>query len=232
MYRAQLVLGALLAFVCSEPLAAAQQSLPVLDFDALRVIGALTVEVKKGHATALSVIGDPHDLDSVAADVADRTLIIGMKPGRWGSEAKTHGPILLRITVPRLRSAEVVGAGTLNTEALQGVDVTIIMNGPGSINATQVRADHLEIIESGPGKLVASGTAAQLNVQVNGFGSADLTQLSAKDIKIGTIGGPAIQASATRSALINANGSGTISVTGHPACTVHNEGEGIATCGG
>ena len=244
MSRVPLALGALLANLTLAGTAhAAERTLSVPDFTTLEVHGAFNVEVHQDRRTSVTVIGDPHDLDSVSAevhsssaDIEARELFIDLKPDRWGSAATLHGPITIRILVPRLSSAWMLGSGEIHADHLRGSAGTgqagLKVSGSGLIKIDRIDADSVDAGVEGPGSMTVAGQAQQVSLWLDGSGSADFRGLAVKDLKLKVTGDASVKASASRAATIDASGSGNINVSGQAlACTVHNEGAGIVKCG-
>ncbi len=215
----------------SGPLSAAERTVSVTDFDRVAVSGALRVVVRPSSITAVRVSGDSHDLDTIRATVNSQTLRITTTAFGWGSSKRARGPIIVFVTTPRLRAAELNGSGTLEIAEMSAPRMELSLIGSGVMHVEQIKTEALTGQLTGSGQMTLTGQAAQANLSARGSGVLDGAALDTRDIKLTAEGATNLTAKASRSALVEAVGSSNVTVAGHPACTVHNSGASNVTCG-
>jgi len=210
---------------------AADRTLSITDFDRIRATGTMTVIVTKSYAASVRMSGDQHDLDTIETHVSAQTLVIGVAHFGWGSSAVARGPLTVYVSTPRLRAATLVGSGRMVIDQLGAPRVDLALVGAGEMNISEIAAENLTLSVSGSGRLTAAGKAAQAQLSAQGSATLEAESLVVQDAKISAFGAATIGATASRSADITAAGSGTVNVSGHPACVVHNAGAGEVICG-
>ncbi|HZV57200.1 MAG TPA: DUF2807 domain-containing protein, partial [Sphingobium sp.] len=77
-----------------------------------------------------------------------------------------------------------------------------------------------------------AGRTSRLALRNSGSGAIEAATLTAADLEVTAEGTGTIRALATRAARVTAIGPTTVTVDGHPACTVRHAGSGTVLCGG
>jgi hypothetical protein len=188
-----LAAAAVLTYAAAGSAAAAEgRVVPAAPFDRIRTEGAFVTRVTVGGTQHVGLSGDPDDVAAVTVTVADRTLIVGTKPGIHVSGRA----IDLTITVPALRAFENAGAGTVTIDGLDGT---------------------VELRNDGAAKIVASGRADRLTIANAGLGAIDASRVIARDATVEDDGVGNISVHASGSLDLTINGVGSISYAGSPA---------------
>lgn len=209
----------------------ADRVLSVTDFDRIEATGAMTVIVTRSNMTTAVISGDRHDLETVDVSVHGRTLRIGPAHFGWGSSTVAHGPLTVRITVPRLSFVGYTGSGQISIDQLRGADVNAWLSGSGTMDIGKIDVERLTLAVTGSGRVTAAGHAAQAKLQAIGSAVLAADALIIDDATLSAYGAAQISVDARRQADVTATGAASISVAGSPACKMHNTGAGMIRCG-
>ncbi len=165
--------------------------------------GVGTLNIAQTGTESLMVSADDNVLPLLTSSVSGSTLTLGVKPG---NSINPKRPIIYTLTVKRLTSVELSGAGV--------------------INAVGITTDALSVTLSGAGNMTVTGSARAQTVIASGVGS-----YSAKDFQTATTqvtssgaGNAVVSASQTLSAVIS--GAGSVTYYGSPQVTQVISGAG------
>jgi Putative auto-transporter adhesin, head GIN domain len=170
---------------------AATQTRSVASFTRIDLAGSNNVTVVVGGPQSVVVHADSNLIDHVTTRVVAGTLIIGTT-----GSFTTRTSISVEISAPSLAALNLSGSGQLTAG---GIDVP-----------------KLTVMLSGSGGLYARGTAAQLDVTLEGSGQAQLGQLMAHDVHAVVSGSGLIRVTATGRLNAAVPGEGTIIYSGNP----------------
>lgn len=226
--RALIAVGAL----ASVPAVAAERTLIVNDFDRLRVEGGFRVEVTAGRTTSAQISGTPAAVAATIVDVQGRTLSVRRERVNWtGSSSQASAPATVRITVPALTWVGTSGAATVVIDRMTGMRVSLSLEGTGKLSVAKLTADKLDVAVVGSGAVQLAGKAAGMTAVLRGAVALDAAKLNVADLKLTSENAGTATVAASRSADINATGSGSVIILERPACTVRNIGSGSVICG-
>jgi hypothetical protein len=228
---------AALALSCGIALAsgaaqAATRTYIVTDFDSVRVEAPIAVAVQTRRGVTARAEGDADLLERIDLSVSSRVLTVRLKRSPFEGNRDEGAAARLFLTVPALRSAQLSGSGTLAIEGFAAQNARIVAAGSGMLSAAGVNGDTLSVLQQGSGAVRLSGKAGKATIQLSGSGSIDTGALTAPDIEVTAEGAGSVKALATRSAKIVAIGPASVTVDGHPACTVRHAGSGPVICAG
>ncbi|CAM3125767.1 hypothetical protein SPAN111604_05055 [Sphingomonas antarctica] len=221
MFRICLVL-----LMLAAPVAAAERTLTITDFDGVRVEGPFIVAVTTARGTSGRITGDTRALDHVRVDVEGGTAVI-----RATEDANDARPARVTLVTRTLARAALAGPGTLTIDRMTGPETRVTLDGSGRISVGAVASDQLTAIAAGTGTLTLAGTARNGTLETRGSGTLDATRLTIADAKITLDGSGTLTASASRDAAVSAKGTGSATVYGRMACTVKREGSASVLCG-
>jgi hypothetical protein len=224
---------ALLAFAAAAPVGAADRSYSVTDFDRVQVDGPYRVTLTTGRSSAARAQGSVQALDQVSVDVQGGTLRVSRNRSALGSyPAADPGPVAIALTTRDLRSAAVVGSGSLDIDRAKGLRVDVSVSGSGRLNVGAVEADTLVVGLLGSGRITLAGRTKQLKAAVQGSGDLAATGLTADEAQIGSDTAGNVVVAVARTAKVTSAGAGDVEIIGSPACTVTSKGSGRVICGG
>jgi hypothetical protein len=223
---------ALLAFAAALPAAAAERTYSVADFDKVQVDGPYRVTLTTGRSSGARAEGSAEALDHVSIDVQGATLRVRRNRSAWGSyPGSDAGPVAVILTTRDLRSAAVVGSGSLDIDRARGLRVDLSVSGSGRLIVAAVEADNLVVGLLGGGRITLAGRTRQLRATVQGSGDLAAADLSAEDAQIASDTAGSVAVAVARTAKVTATGAGDVEILGSPACTVQAKGSGRVACG-
>lgn len=211
---------------------AAEKRFGLTSFEAIEVNADVVVEVVTRAPVGAVASGSPDALDRLTVEARDGRLVVGQKIYA-GDENRRQplGPLTLRINAANLRSATLVGAGSLQIDKLKGTRVTIGLRGPGRLIVGAVTSDRLAVAMVGNGTMTLGGAAKTAQMSLSGAGVVDAGALTVDELITDSEGTGDHVFSAVKSAAITTRGVGSTVVLGKPVCTVRNAGTGTVRCG-
>lgn len=216
----------------AAPASAAERTYSITDFDRVTVEGPYVVRLVTGRPTAARASGPQASIDRVIIDTQGQTLRIRPNRSAWGGNpGAQQGVLEITLSTRSLRSARVIGPGRLDIEGVEGLRVDLGLEGSGRLAATGVAADNLSLGLLGSGRIEVSGRARSVRADVQGSGDLAASALAAEDVIATTSTTGTVALAAGRTARINANGLGEVTVSGRPSCNVQGLGAGMVRCG-
>ncbi|HEX8583695.1 MAG TPA: head GIN domain-containing protein [Allosphingosinicella sp.] len=232
MVLAMRIMPFFLMLAAAAPAAAADRVYSVTDFDRVQVDGPYDVTLSTGGTTKAVATGDQAAVDRVLVDVQGRTLRIRPNPSAWGSARNASaGPVRFNLSARSLRSASVVGAGSLAIDRVRGLRVDLGVSGNGRLSVGSVEADTLGLALVGSGTLQMGGKAKIVRATISGTGDFDGEALQTDDLELSASTSGSVAITAIRKARVTALGRGDVEVLGTPACTVTGPAAGQVRCG-
>ena len=199
-------------------------------FERVRVEGPFDVTVVAGASPGAKAEGSARALDRVNVRVDGRTLVVGPGVNGWGGYPGARDAVpQVRVTVPSLSGATLLGGGRLTIDRMTGQRVDLAVSGAGTLTIAEVRADRLQAILVGTGALTVAGRALQARFQSNGAGTIDAAAFDVGALDVTAQGSGESHYTARNTAQVFAEGQGTVAVAGTASCTVR--GSAPVTCG-
>lgn len=214
--------------------AASGRSYVVTDFDRIRVDGPFDVQVTTRVSPSARAEGPGEASDVLDIRVEGRTLVVRASAGRW-AEAAPRGGIrapVIRVGVPMLRAAGVVGGGRLTiTGAMRAQQIDLQMTGSGSLAAAGLDADALTATVLGSGTMTLGGRAGRARLLTSGPGGIAAAALRSDALTVRLDGSGTIAATARYTADATSTGLGSVTIYGKPTCRVSSAATGPIRCG-
>ncbi len=210
---------------------AAERTFSLADFQRIRVVGPFRVEVIADRLTTARGKGSNDALDRVRLDVQGQTLFVRLDRTNFGGAEDKGPPAVITIRAPALKEATLAGSGSLSLNGMKGLRVAVVVEGSGSLSVTNVQADRMDIGVVGTGTVTLAGKARNAIVTGRGAGSVKGSALSVADLAVTWESAGDAELAAVRTAKVTSTGTGNVLVSGKPACTVSNGGNGQVTCG-
>ena len=216
----------------ATPVAAAERGYSVVGFDKIKLEGPFTVIVGTGRSGSARASGSSAAIERISVTVQSGTLVIKPYKSGWGGwPGADAGPVTVRVTTPTLISAALTGSGQLNIDKIRAARLGLFLAGSGQLTVGSVMSDRLTLVQSGSGEVSVAGTSLLADISMNGSGSLKTDTLSIGDLKLVARSSGTVVIAARRSAKVDASGSGSVKVTGNPACSGSNVGSGTVECG-
>ena len=168
-----------------------QQNRNVGEFRAVHTMGSENVEVRFGPSTSVVIAADDNILPLLTSRVVDGTLKIESR-----GSYRTHTPIRVWITTPRLDE--------------------FTSQGSGNVVIRDVSSPHLKLTLQGSGDIQANGRTGELDLALLGSGRARLADLSATDVSAGVFGSGEAIVRASGKLDAQMFGSGVVRYVGNP----------------
>ena len=141
-----------------------------------------------------------------------------------------RGHLAVAVTAPRLVGVKGTGTGTITVDRVAGPAFDADMAGTGALHLPAVAVGRLRVAMSGTGAAQLAGHADHIDLASSGTGSIDAAGLASKGGRIDTSGTGRVAAQADGPVDVRASGIGSVTVAGHPACTIHKSGMGSVRC--
>ncbi|GLR48317.1 GIN domain-containing protein [Sphingomonas astaxanthinifaciens] len=220
---------ALFLLAASTPLSAAglPRTFTVTSFDRIRMEAPYAVTLTTGRAPSARAEGSPQALDAIDLRVEGTTLILRQRSG-FGSDG-SGSPVRIMLSTPSLRTALMVGAGSLAIDRMDGLSVDLAMQGSGVLSVGRIAADKVNAAAQGSGKLSLAGTAKMASYLNRGTASLAADALAADEVVLSADGAGDAAIQARREAKITAAGPVQVRVSGEPACIVKAIGSAMVS---
>ena len=227
----RLPLALVMGLAAVTPAAAADRTYSVTGFEQVRLQGPYKVRLVTGVAPYARASGTTAALDGIAIEVSGQILTVRRNPvAAGGFSGQPAGPVEIEIGAHDLRSALVVGSGSLDINAVRGMTFSLTVEGAGAARVGDIAVDQVKLWIAGAGSATLSGSAKSATFLVRGTSSLDASGLEVRDAVIGSEGPAIIRANVSNAAKISATGVSQIMLDGAPACTV--KASGSATVSG
>lgn len=223
---------ALLAFAAAAPAGAAERRYSVTDFDRVQVDGPYRVTLKTGLASHARAEGSQQALDHLSVEVQGGILRVRRNRSAWGGyPGEGAGPVTVELTTRDLRTAAVVGSGSLEVDKVRGLRVDLSVSGNGRLSVGAVESDNLLVGLLGGGRIALAGRTKQLRATVQGSGDLAASGLRADDAQITSDTAGNVAVAVARTAKVTATGPGDVEIIGSPTCNLEAKGSGQILCG-
>ncbi len=191
----------------------------VAPFSAIELAGPYEVVVRAQGRQALTLSGEPKQLDGIETFVRGDTLVVRPveRNGFHFSWGKRRAPVVIHITASQLKSLAMSGSGDVELAQLAGERFSLKVDGPGDLQAAgavreltvrasgsgdldlhRLKAANVDLDMSGPGDVRLSGVGNLLTASVSGSGDleADELRLARLDARMRGPGGMKLSGSA------------------------------------
>lgn len=207
------------------------RSFGVQGFDRVSLRGSDNVVVKVGAAESVNATGPQNILDKLKVEVVDGELRVGREKSAWNISWGDHDPVVITVTLPRIRGASVAGSGDMKVDTVQIASFSGSVAGSGNLSVGSLQADSASFDIAGSGDASVAGAAKSVDISIAGSGDLDAKGLKADRAKISIAGSGDVSAQVTGDADVSIVGSGDVVLSGHPRCKISKMGSGEVTCG-
>jgi hypothetical protein len=215
---------ALFAIATTTPLSAAPlpRNFSVGSFDRVRVEAPFAVTLATGRAPFARAEGPAAALDLIDLRVEGRTLIVRQRSG-WNGRGMGV-PVRISLGTPDIRSAYLLGSGSLAIDRLRGLSVEVSVAGPGSLSVGEVAADRLSAGIQGSGGLTLAGKVKSATFALRGSPTISAAGLQADELTLAAEGTGEVATAARSRATVTAAGTVQVRLSGAPACILKVSG--------
>ena len=210
---------------------AATRSFAASGFDRVELRGSDNVVVRVGAAESVTATGPEKELERLKVEVVDGALRVG-REGKWSMGWATgREPVVITVTVPKLRGASVAGSGDMKVDRVQTPSFNGAIAGSGNLEIGMLQSDAASIKIAGSGDAAISGETKSLEISIAGSGNLAAPGLKAEHAKIKIAGSGDVRAYVSGDADVSIVGSGDVELAGNPRCRVSKMGAGDVRCG-
>ena len=222
---------------CTE--ARSESGGPVIDrdyqvagFDRIAVASSYDTNVRTGAAPSIHARGNQKAIENLEVSVEDGVLVIkSKKKMNFGWSSGHNGKVVLTVTVPSLRGADLAGSGDINVDKVAGDSFTGSIAGSGNLKVDHVEVAKLKLDIAGSGNATAGGGRAKsAEYGIAGSGGIDAKGVAVDTASVSIAGSGDVDAQASNTASVSIMGSGNVEMTGGAKCTVSKAGSGQARC--
>lgn len=226
-----MILLSLALLALPQAAAPAERRYAVTDFDRVLVEGPVAVELVTGRPSSAAAYGAQNALDRVTVDVQGTTLRVRPNRSAWGAAAQgRQAPVRVRLATRSLRSARVLGSGSLTLTGARALGLDLGVDGAGQLEASGLTVDTLSLSLSGNGRMDLAGTAAQVRARLQGSGAIDAEALRARGLQLYSDGSGRVAMTVHGPATVAASGLGKVDLSGRPSCTLTGPGAAQVRC--
>ncbi len=206
--KPQLILLALLTLSISG---FAQGNKRILsDFNAIKINGNTSINYSLGNENSVSVEPAELSIDNIVTDIEDGTLSISCKKGFDASKAK------ILITSKNLEQIKAKGASRFFSETAVALAKLKIKAEGASLIQMNLKVEDLTIISEVASSIDIKGSAAKMNVELEGASSLNALNLIANDATINVSGASKANVNVKNELNGKVNGLGNISFKDEP----------------
>lgn len=222
-----------LLLLVAAPAQAAERVWNIASFERVRVDGPFEVRIATGTSPrARASAPDPALLDRLRLNVESGTLSLRLDRGT--GDRAGHGsdavPVFT-LSTTALRGVTLLSGAKVSVTRMTGARVDLGVTGTGELSVGEANADQVNATVIGSGAIHIAGRAGKARLVTNGPGLIDAAALSAGELFVSMDGTGETRAAARYAAEIASTGSGRVSVSGNPKCTVRAAAGGPVTCG-
>jgi len=226
------LLASMAAFLAATAAHGGDRRYAISDFDRVIVEGPYAVTLTVGGPSSAVGRGSPQAMEAVTVEVQGTTLKVRRNRSAWGgTPGRAPEPATIILTTRNLRSARVIGTGSLDVSGARGLRVDLSLEGSGRLRAGALAVDALNVALRGAGVLELAGDAKVVTADLQGAGSLNASALTTETATIVAATAGDVSLSARRSAKVTANGLGVIVIGGTPACTIAGQAAAQVSCG-
>jgi len=228
LYAGALVTGGMIAWGVNRPTVVgsgttANEERDIPDVTEVSVSGDANVTIVRGEFASVSVTADDNILPHLKTDTDGRTLRIGPNSGVC---LRPKSKPEYRVTLPKLTSLSVSGAGHATVDKPIGDEMKVTLSGAGTVTLLDVTYQSLSVTTSGAGKVVATGAAPRTQFKLSGAGTIDAARLRSTfaDVQVSGAGQASVWATVDLKARVS--GAGGVKYKGSPGVEQKVSGAG------
>ena len=187
------------------------------EFSEIEVGGPFQVLVRQGSGCKAEAAGRPDDLDDVRLEVRGDRLIIRSRRtnGLFSAFSSHHNPILVTVTLPRLRRLQLSAASQADVSGFRDEDLRVDASSAASARLN-VNVPRLEVDLSSAAHAELSGTATELAVDGSSASSLDALGLRATKASLDLSSGSEAKVHATDELKVDLSSGSQVRYAGRP----------------
>jgi hypothetical protein len=152
-----------------------EREVSLTSFSGVELDGSFDVSIDQGVNQRVLVVGNENIIEKVELIVSDGVVHLSLEPGSY-----LNYDLEVRITVPDIESAVLLGSGDIRIGTFVGLDdLRIELDGSGDIVTNEESVlestTNMNVVLDGSGDIDLKVKAAELNAALQGSGDIDLT---------------------------------------------------------
>lgn len=201
--------------------------LDLRDFSQLEISGKFDVRVLQDNHYAVELNGPEHEKQQYDVRRTGETLVIDYNRSEnfsweeWEAKGLSLEEIEITITMPSLEKIDAIGLGTITLDDINSDDIEIDVRGPVSVKG-RIEAGDLVIKLTGKSEADLSGTAENLNAQVEFASKLRAYNLRTEDAFIEATGGSSAKVHVTGNLEMEEGIASDIDYRGNPSSVRHH----------
>lgn len=200
-----------------------EETRPVSGFDTVILKGIGNIYVEQGASEALRIEAEDNLIEHMEIEVIGDRLEIGFKNL---INIRSTRPINFYVTMVEIQSIQLLGSGNIQTGALVGEEIQLVLAGSGNITMDDVQAEILRTDLPGSGNIRVSGAVHRQEVRLLGSGDYDGQDLRSAEADISIAGSGNVSLDVSERLDITIAGSGTVRYRGDPQINQNILGSG------
>jgi hypothetical protein len=187
------------------------------EFSEIEVSGAFRVTVRQGDTYKAEAAGSPDDLNDVRLDIRGNRLVVRNRGGSgFLSVFGNHrNPVLVTVTMPRLRSLELSAACQADVSGFHDDELRLDASSASSARLN-VNVPHLEVDLSSAAHAELIGSATKLSVDGSSASSLEALNLRATQASVDLSSGSEAKVHATDELKVDLSSGSLVRYTGRP----------------
>ena len=188
------------------------------EFSEVEVGGAFRVVVRQGDAFKAEAAGRADDLDDVRIEVRGDRLLVRNRAnnGLFSAFGKNRNPILVQITLPRLKRLELSAAAQADVSGFRDEDLHLEASSAASVRL-DVNVPRLEVELSSAAHADISGSANELSVDGSSASSLEALSLRATKASLDLSSGSEAKVQATDELRVDLSSGSQVKYAGRPS---------------
>ncbi|MBN1119065.1 MAG: DUF2807 domain-containing protein [Bacteroidales bacterium] len=212
----------ILLFVTTSKLYAFEEQRDVKDFNEISFSIAGNLILDQGNEFKFTISGNKSDVEEIITKVENGRLIVKTK-----SHVHNLSDIVVRITLPELRSLDLAGSGdVVAKESFKSDNLNISIAGSGDVVFDNLTAEEVELSIAGSGDMIIKGKTKELEISITGSGDINTVEFTASDVEVNITGSGDAKVYATDKLETNIVGSGSVYYKGKPLIDASSVGSG------
>jgi hypothetical protein len=199
------------------------ESRALAGFTALKVTGAIDVELRAAGRESVTVRADDNVAPLIETRVEGSTLVIGVARG---ASFRTRRTPRVLVEFVRLGELTVAGSGDVRADRVRGDTFAVSIAGSGDVRIDALDVDSLGVVLAGSGDFTAAGRADEQGYRIRGSGDVRASELVGRSVKVSIAGSGDALVHATEALEVVIAGSGDVVYRGAPKITKSVAGSG------
>ena len=187
------------------------------EFSEVEVHGPFRLMVRQGSSYKVEASGRPDELADIRLDVRGSRLIVRNRNtgGLFSAFGNHHHPILVQVTLPRLRELEVSAACQADVSGFRDEDLRLEASSAASARL-DVHVPRLDLQLSSASHADLSGTATVLSVDGSSASQLEALNLRANRVSVDLSSGSEAKVQATDELKVDLSSGSNVRYTGRP----------------